>query len=46
MILIDRGDYQVGVVIRKGSRRLGNAGIESFRERLVDALPWLEAVAS
>ena len=44
MILIDRGDYfQVGVVIRKGSyESLRNSGIESFRQRLVDALPWLE----
>jgi 2-polyprenyl-6-methoxyphenol hydroxylase-like FAD-dependent oxidoreductase len=43
MILIDRGDYfQVGVVIKKGSyESLRNAGIESFRQRLVDALPWL-----
>jgi 2-polyprenyl-6-methoxyphenol hydroxylase-like FAD-dependent oxidoreductase len=44
MILIDRGDYfQVGVVIRKGSyESLRDAGIESFRQRLVNALPWLE----
>jgi 2-polyprenyl-6-methoxyphenol hydroxylase-like FAD-dependent oxidoreductase len=44
MILIDRGDYfQVGVVIRKGSyESLRTAGIESFRQRLVDALPWLD----
>jgi 2-polyprenyl-6-methoxyphenol hydroxylase-like FAD-dependent oxidoreductase len=44
MILIDRGDYfQVGVVIKKGSyESLRNAGIESFRQRLVDALPWLD----
>jgi 2-polyprenyl-6-methoxyphenol hydroxylase-like FAD-dependent oxidoreductase len=44
MILIDRGDYfQVGVVIRKGSyESLRDAGIASFRQRLVSALPWLE----
>jgi 2-polyprenyl-6-methoxyphenol hydroxylase-like FAD-dependent oxidoreductase len=44
MILIDRGDYfQVGVVIRKGSyESVRNSGIENFRRRLVDALPWLE----
>ena len=44
MILIDRGEYfQVGVVIRKGSyEALRSSGIGNFRQRLVDALPWLE----
>ena len=43
MILIDRGDYfQTGVVIRKGSyHSVRDAGIESFRSRLAELLPWL-----
>lgn len=43
MILIDRGDYfQIGVVIRKGSlATLRDQGIEAFRQRLRDTVPWL-----
>jgi 2-polyprenyl-6-methoxyphenol hydroxylase-like FAD-dependent oxidoreductase len=43
MIMIDRGDYfQVGFVIRKGSiAALRDQGIEAFRQRLRDAVPWL-----
>ena len=45
IVLIDRGDYfQVGFVIPKGGYAdLQVAGIDAFRRRLVDALPWLEA---
>jgi 2-polyprenyl-6-methoxyphenol hydroxylase-like FAD-dependent oxidoreductase len=44
MILIDRGDYfQIGVVIKKGSyESLRDLGIESFRRRLSQTLPWLD----
>jgi 2-polyprenyl-6-methoxyphenol hydroxylase-like FAD-dependent oxidoreductase len=43
MILIDRGDYfQIGFVIRKGSiAALRDQGIEAFRQRMRDAVPWL-----
>jgi 2-polyprenyl-6-methoxyphenol hydroxylase-like FAD-dependent oxidoreductase len=43
MIMIDRGDYfQIGFVIRKGSiAALRDQGIEAFRQRLRDAVPWL-----
>lgn len=43
IVLIDRGDYfQVGFVISKdGYATLRVAGIEAFRQRLTDALPWL-----
>ena len=43
LIMIDRGDYfQIGVVIRKGSvATLRDHGIEVFRQRLRDAVPWL-----
>jgi 2-polyprenyl-6-methoxyphenol hydroxylase-like FAD-dependent oxidoreductase len=44
LIMIDRGDYfQIGFVIRKGSvTTLRDQGIEAFRERLRDIVPWLE----
>lgn len=44
IVLIDRGDYfQVGFVIPKGGYAdLQAAGIDAFRQRLADALPWLE----
>src|SRR6185295_9392549 len=43
LIMIDRGDYfQIGFVIRKGSiATLHDQGIEAFRFRLRDLLPWL-----
>ena len=43
IVLIERGDYfQVGFVIPKGGYAdLRAAGIEAFRQRLADALPWL-----
>ena len=43
MIMIDRGDYfQIGFVIRKGSMAvLRDQGIEAFRQRLRDTVPWL-----
>jgi 2-polyprenyl-6-methoxyphenol hydroxylase-like FAD-dependent oxidoreductase len=43
LVLIDRGDYfQVGYLIRKGTDAQVRAdGIERFRRRLADALPWL-----
>jgi 2-polyprenyl-6-methoxyphenol hydroxylase-like FAD-dependent oxidoreductase len=44
LIMIDRGDYfQIGVVIRKGSiATLRDHGIEAFRQRLLDVVPWLD----
>ena len=44
LIMIDRGDYfQIGMVIRKGSlATLRDHGIDALRQRLGDALPWLE----
>ena len=41
--MIDRGDYfQIGFVIRKGSvAALRDQGIEAFRQRLRDIVPWL-----
>ena len=43
LIMIDRGDYfQVGLVIKKGSAAtLRDQGIEAFRERLGNVVPWL-----
>ena len=43
LIMIDRGDYfQIGFVIRKGSVAvLHDQGIEAFRHRLRDLVPWL-----
>jgi 2-polyprenyl-6-methoxyphenol hydroxylase-like FAD-dependent oxidoreductase len=43
MIMIDRGDYyQIGFVIRKASiAALRDQGIEAFRQRLRDTVPWL-----
>ena len=43
LIMIDRGDYfQIGFVIRKGSvAALHEQGIEAFRQRLRDIVPWL-----
>ena len=43
LIMIDRGDYfQIGFVIRKGSvAALRDQGIEAFRHRLRDIVPWL-----
>ncbi len=43
LIMIDRGDYfQIGFVIRKGSvATLRDQGIEAFRLRLRDLVPWL-----
>jgi 2-polyprenyl-6-methoxyphenol hydroxylase-like FAD-dependent oxidoreductase len=43
LIMIDRGDYfQIGVVIKKGSiATLRDHGIEAFRQRLRNAVPWL-----
>ena len=43
LIMIDRGDYfQIGFVIRKGSVvALHEQGIEAFRQRLRDIVPWL-----
>jgi 2-polyprenyl-6-methoxyphenol hydroxylase-like FAD-dependent oxidoreductase len=43
LIMIDRGDYfQIGFVIRKGSiAALHDQGIEAFRQRLRDIVPWL-----
>jgi 2-polyprenyl-6-methoxyphenol hydroxylase-like FAD-dependent oxidoreductase len=43
LIMIDRGDYfQIGFVIRKGSvAALHDQGIEAFRHRLRDIVPWL-----
>ena len=43
LIMIDRGDYfQIGFVIRKGSvATLHDQGIEAFRNRLGDIVPWL-----
>jgi 2-polyprenyl-6-methoxyphenol hydroxylase-like FAD-dependent oxidoreductase len=45
LIMIDRGDYfQIGVVIKKGSiATLRDHGIEAFRQRLRNAVPWLRA---
>ena len=41
--MIDRGDYfQIGFVIKKGSvATLRDQGIEAFRHRLRDVVPWL-----
>ena len=43
LIMIDRGDYfQIGFVIRKRSiTTLRDHGIEAFRQRLQDVVPWL-----
>ena len=43
LIMIDRGDYfQIGLVIKKGSAAtLRDQGIEAFRERLRNVVPWL-----
>ncbi|HET9646728.1 MAG TPA: FAD-dependent oxidoreductase [Microlunatus sp.] len=43
IVLIDRGDYfQIGYLIAKGSdAEIRSAGIDAFRARLADALPWL-----
>jgi 2-polyprenyl-6-methoxyphenol hydroxylase-like FAD-dependent oxidoreductase len=43
VVLIDRGDYfQAGFLIKKGSYVvLRDQGIERFRQRLLDVLPWL-----
>ncbi|MDN5769387.1 MAG: FAD-dependent oxidoreductase [Microlunatus sp.] len=43
VVLIDRGDYfQLGYLIKKGTDAdLRAAGLEAFRDRLVEALPWL-----
>jgi 2-polyprenyl-6-methoxyphenol hydroxylase-like FAD-dependent oxidoreductase len=43
LIMIDRGDYfQIGFVIRKGSLlTLRDQGIDTFRQRLRDTVPWL-----
>ncbi len=43
IVLIDRGEYfQLGYLIKKGTdAELRAAGLEAFRSRLVDALPWL-----
>jgi 2-polyprenyl-6-methoxyphenol hydroxylase-like FAD-dependent oxidoreductase len=44
LIMVDRGDYfQIGVVIRKGSiATLRDHGIDAFRQRLRNVVPWLE----
>jgi 2-polyprenyl-6-methoxyphenol hydroxylase-like FAD-dependent oxidoreductase len=44
LIMLDRGDYfQIGFVIRKGSiATLRDHGIEAFRQRLLDVVPWLD----
>jgi 2-polyprenyl-6-methoxyphenol hydroxylase-like FAD-dependent oxidoreductase len=43
LIMIDRGDYfQIGFVIKKGSlATLRDQGIDAFRRRLRDTVPWL-----
>jgi 2-polyprenyl-6-methoxyphenol hydroxylase-like FAD-dependent oxidoreductase len=43
LIMIDRGDYwQCGYLIRKGAdASLRSEGIEAFRARLAELLPWL-----
>jgi len=43
LIMIDRGDYfQIGLVIKKGSAAtLRDQGIEAFRDRLRNVVPWL-----
>jgi 2-polyprenyl-6-methoxyphenol hydroxylase-like FAD-dependent oxidoreductase len=43
LIMIDRGNYfQIGFVIKKGSlATLRDQGINAFRQRLRDAVPWL-----